>query len=80
MKNKKLTEEQQKEALQNFANNFGMKVHVKWNEDKRRKTTFFLEEGNETISPCLDYNGLNCFMLGYLRCSKQLVATLPIIS
>lgn len=49
---------------------------VRTYEDKRKKNTCFLEEGNETISPCLDYNGLNNFLLGYLRCSKQLVDNL----
>ena len=63
----------EQESLQNFANRFNMKVHVRNYEDKRKKNTYFLEEGNETISPCLDYTGLNNFLLGYLRCSKLLI-------
>jgi hypothetical protein len=68
-----MTTHNEKEALQNFANNFQMKVHTRTYEDKRKKPTYFLEQGNETISPCLDYTGLNNFLLGYLKCSNKII-------
>lgn len=62
----------EKEALQNFANNFNMEVHIRIDNDSRKNNTYFLQRGNDTISPCLDYEGINHFLLGWSRCTKQL--------
>ena len=59
---------QQREALENALNSFGLTnltVYPKISEDKRVKTPkFFLQQGAETISPVLDYNEMNHFILG----------------
>lgn len=64
------TIEQQKESLQNFASKFNLKVHIRYNNDKRKKPTFFLvnTENNAICSPCLDYDNLNSFLLGINIC------------
>ena len=59
---------QQRQALQNALNSFGLKnviLHEKQYSDKRKKVSkFFLQDGAETISPVLDYNEMNHFILG----------------
>ena len=58
----------QLEALNNALNYFGLKninLHEKQYSDKRKKVSkFFLQNGAETISPVLDYNEMNHFILG----------------
>ena len=56
------------EALNNALQYFGFKniiLHEKQYSDKRKKVSkFFLQNGAETISPVLDYNEMNHFILG----------------
>ena len=56
------------EALNNGLNSFGLKniiLHEKQYSDKRKKVSkFFLQDGAKTISPVLDYNEMNHFILG----------------
>ena len=56
------------EALNNALSYFGFKniiLHEKQYSDKRKKVSkFFLQQGEETISPVLDYNEMNHFILG----------------
>ena len=56
------------EALNNLMSYFGLKnviLHEKQYSDKRKKVSkFFLQDGAETISPVLDYNEMNHFILG----------------
>ena len=58
----------QLEALNNALQYFGLKnviLHEKQYSDKRKKVSkFFLQDGAKTISPVLDYNEMNCFILG----------------
>ena len=58
----------QSEALNNALNYFGLKniiLHEKQYSDKRKKVSkFFLQQGVKTISPVLNYNEMNCFILG----------------
>ena len=60
--------QQQMEALQNALNSFGLKnviLHEKQYSDKRKKVSkFFLQQGAETISPVLDYENMNSFIMG----------------
>ena len=60
--------QQQMEALQNALNSFGLTnltIYPKISVDKReKKPKFFLQDGAKTISPVLDYNEMNCFILG----------------
>ena len=58
----------QLEALNNALQYFGLKninIHEKQYSDKRKKVSkFFLQQGAATISPVLDYNEMNHFILG----------------
>ena len=56
------------EALNNSLSYFGFKninLYEKQYSDKRKKVIrFFLQQGAKTISPVLDYNEMNNFILG----------------
>ena len=56
------------EALNNAVSHFGLKnviLHEKQYSDKRKKVSkFFLQYGAKIISPVLDYNEMNHFVLG----------------
>ena len=58
----------QLEALNNALQYLGLKninLHEKQYSDKRKKVSkFFLQNGAKTISPVLDYNEMNHFILG----------------
>ena len=58
----------QLEALNNALNYFGFKninLHEKQYSDKRKRVSkFFLQQGAKTISPVLNYNEMNYFILG----------------
>ena len=58
----------QLEALNNALQYLGLKninLHEKQYNDKRKKVSkFFLQCGVKTISPVLDYNEMNHFILG----------------
>ena len=60
--------QQQREALENMLNSFGLTnltVYPKLSQDKRVKTSkFFLNYGFTTISPVLDYENMNSFIMG----------------
>lgn len=60
--------QQQREALENALSYFGLKnviLYEKQYSDKRKKVSkFFLQQGVETISPVLDYENMNCFIMG----------------
>ena len=58
----------QLEALNNSLSYFGLKninLHEKQYSDKRKKVRkFFLQQGENRISPVLNYNEMNHFILG----------------
>ena len=60
--------QQQREALENMLNSFGLTnltIYHKISEDKRLKTPkFFLNNGFQTISPVLSYENMNSFIMG----------------
>ena len=61
------------EALQNAADDLNLTVYEKITNDKRRTVkTYFANNGDETVSPVLDYEQLNHFLLGWRKCLKQL--------
>jgi hypothetical protein len=63
------------QALQNAANLFNGIVHEYYQEDKRRTTKkYFLTVGlsKSNISPVLDYDQMNHFILGYRAALTQL--------
>ena len=59
---------QQREALENALNSFGLNnltIHPKISVDKReKKPKFYLNFGFKTISPILSYENMNCFIMG----------------
>ena len=70
-----MNSQQQREALENALNSFGLAnltVYPKISEDKRLKTPkFFLNNGFKTISPVLDYENMNSFIMG-MGASKKI--------
>lgn len=57
------------QSLQNAANVVGLTVYEKHQEDKRKTLKkYFANNGNETVSPVLDYEQLNYFLLGWIKC------------
>ena len=65
----------QLEALHNAVRStavMGLKVYEKYSEDKRKTVKkYFLELGNETISPTLNYDNMNHFIWGYSKGIKS---------
>jgi hypothetical protein len=63
-------------ALHNAANSvglIGLKVHEKFNEDKRRSIKkYFLTHCGMTISPVLNYDNMNHFILGFSKAKDLL--------
>ena len=58
------------QALQNAADHVGLIVHAQYSEDRRKKQRYFCTLKGTSISPKLDYNDLNHFILGYIK-AKQ---------
>ena len=63
------------EALQNAVNSIGnslISLHEKNSEDKRKtiKKYFLSHSDAGTISPCLDYEQMNHFILGFAKACK----------
>lgn len=59
------------QALENAANNCnieGLKVIEAYQQDKRKTLKmYYLQLGNSTFSPKLDYENLNHFILGMIK-------------
>jgi hypothetical protein len=58
------------EALQNAAKNLGLNIHQKQFEDKRKAPKYFAQLGSKSVSPVLDYDNMNHFLLGWSK-SKE---------
>lgn len=59
------------EALQNAANLIDLVIHEKFIEDKRKTLKkYFAQSEKETVSPVLDYEQMNHFLHGWIRCEK----------
>ncbi len=59
------------QALQNAANLIGLTIYEKFNQDKRIKVKlYFAQLEKQTISPALDYDNMNHFLLGFIKCSE----------
>lgn len=60
------------QALQNFANDLELFVHEKFEQDKRKTTKkYFLTLNGTSVSPVLDYENMNAFLMGWLNCTKH---------
>lgn len=66
MKTEKLTTESEFLGLKNFASALNLTVHKYYSEDARKKVLYYLMNEASCISPKLDFNGLQHFMLVYL--------------
>ena len=56
------------EALNNFARRLNLEAHHQPANDGRMKVDkFFIQRGKETVSPTLDYEGINHFLLGWSK-------------
>jgi hypothetical protein len=65
-------EQQEKEALQNFATSLGLIVNQYFHPDKRKKENlWYLTKGKTSVSPVLNYKGLNNFMIGWENCLNK---------
>lgn len=65
------------QALQNAVDSVklpGLQVHAKIFEDKRKSKKYFLQYGNRTLSPVLDYSNLTHFILGIIRAKEILTS------
>ena len=61
------------ESLQNAANKANLKVNEYYFEDKRKTNKkYFLTHNGTTISPVLNYDTLNHFILGFNRAKEIL--------
>ena len=67
----------EKEALQNWADNFGLEVKSFIDDDKRKTQRYFLRKGHLSISPSLTYKEMNCFLNGMYKCKKHNVCSIP---
>ena len=72
-----MKKEAQLEALTNAANSTGLpdlKVFEQCLQDKRKTVAkYFLKLGKTLISPVLDYDNMNHFILGFIRAKKLLI-------
>jgi len=56
------------QSLQNAAKDLNLTIYEKYFEDKRKAIKkYFVNRGQETVSPVLDYEQLNCFLLGWRK-------------
>ena len=62
--------EHKKEALQNFADKFGLTVKPYYFQDKRKNDKFLLVKDNISICQPFTYSEMNIFLLGILRCKE----------
>lgn len=62
--------EQMQTALQNSANELGLKVHTYYFEDKRKNPMFCVYSGTLSISGKMDYLQTNMFLHGFRQAIK----------
>lgn len=66
------------DALQNAADSIGLTIHEKATDDKRKTVKHYFAQGeSETVSPVLDYDQMNHFILGWWKCMKYINRTRP---
>ena len=63
------------EALQNFGDTLDLKINQKYTEDKRQTVNkYFASRNGTSVSPVLNYNELNCYMMGW---KNSIIANTP---
>jgi hypothetical protein len=68
-----MTNTEQLQALQNAADGLNLTIHIKQYEDKRKKTIkYFADQSNtkNSVSPVLDFTGMQLFLLGWHNALK----------
>ena len=61
------------QALQNFGDQFNMKIVENWTQDKRKTVKkYFATINGTSVSPVLTYDQLNCFLIGWCNAQKQI--------
>lgn len=59
-------------CLQNAADSIGLTIHEKFQEDRRKTVKmYFATKNGASVSPVLDYENLNSFLLGWINCKKH---------
>lgn len=59
-------------CLQNAANSIGLTIHEKYMEDKRKTVRmYFAAKNGVSVSPVLNYENLNHFLLGWIKCAGK---------
>ena len=68
-----MSNQEKLQSLQNAADKCGLVVH-EWHHLDRRKTVkhYYATKDGTSISPSLDYEQLNFFLLGYIRAAEHL--------
>ena len=62
----------QLQSLQNFGDQFNMKIVEYWTRDKRKTVKkYFATIKGTSVSPVLNYDQLNCFLIGWSNAQKQ---------
>lgn len=60
------------QSLQNFGDALNLQIHEKFSEDKRKTVKkYFATLNGISVSPVLDYEQLNCFMIGWKKGSEE---------
>lgn len=60
-------------ALKNAANRLNIVVHEIQFQDKRRtKKQYYATHNGKTVSPRLDYENLNHFILGWIKAAEHI--------
>lgn len=61
------------EALQNAADDLNLTVYEHYTNDKRQTVKkYFAAQEKMSVSPVLDYDQLNHFLLGWRKCLKTI--------
>ncbi len=61
------------QALQNAANSVNLIIIEHYTQDKRKTgKKYFAQRGSQTISPVLDYENMNHFLLGWIKCVEHI--------
>jgi len=59
-------------CLQNAANDLNLVIVEKHNQDKRRSVKkYFATKNGDSVSPVLDYENLNSFLLGWRKAKNK---------
>jgi hypothetical protein len=62
----------EKQSLQNAADQIGLTIHERPTQDRRKTVKmYYAVIDNLSVSPVLDYDKMNHFLLGWINCVKN---------